>query len=759
MDTVGIIAAALAAGAAASRDLGAQPTASQEYRGLKEQIEASYPGVAFSIKHLEAAPDSNARRAVLEEELAKAGASGDDELTRQALALLRQVRSNAPATGANIGVNLDTVIAAGDIHIHDISVTTVYQLPETKVAYEAPPAPGVEEAPPEPGMLPPGSRLPFGRNALFIGRSEDLQTLARLLLHGDSRVVVMGWGGVGKTQLAVEFAHRYGRFFAGGVFWLTASAEDTLRSDLAQCGLAMGLQPWPDKQPEQIAAVLRAWQGPEQRLVVLDNLEEATLARTWLPQLGGGVRPLVTARRTRWPADLGLTEHWLGVLAREESLALMRRLAPRLAGVPDDALGQVAERLGDLPLAVDLASRYLADRPALAPAGYLAELERAGALVHTAFVDWTAEEDLPTTHETNMATTFLLSWRQLGSEDAADRLAARLFRAAAFCAPNAPVPRSVFYRLQAGEEAQVDRALQRLAALGLLGPGQREPLIHPLLAEFGRRLETEVASPLPELAESLGQLAVDANQEMDDTGQFAAHRGLWPHVRAVAGWAEPAAPEAAGLLWNELGRDLCRMADFTGARAAFACALAIDEAAYDPDHPNVGSIVNNLGSVLRDLGDLAGARAACERALAIDEAAYGPDHPNVGSIVNNLGGVLQAQGDLAGARAAYERALAIDEAAYGPDHPDVATDVNNLGGVLRDLGDLAGARAAFERALAIDEAAYGPDHPDVATDVNNLGGVLRDLGDLAGARAAFERALAIDEAAYGPDHPNVAARR
>ena len=97
--------------------------------------------------------------------------------------------------------------------------------------------------------------------------------------------------------------------------------------------------------------------------------------------------------------------------------------------------------------------------------------------------------------------------------------------------------------------------------------------------------------------------------------------------------------------------------------------------------------------MLQDLGDLAGARSRLERALAIDEAAYGPDHPDVGTGLNNLALVLQDQGDLAGARSRLERALAIDEAAYGPDHPDVATGLSNLAMVLRDLGDLAGGRS------------------------------------------------------------------
>ena len=98
---------------------------------------------------------------------------------------------------------------------------------------------------------------------------------------------------------------------------------------------------------------------------MLDNLEETGLARAWLPRLGGGVRILVTARRSRWPADLGLTVHPLGVLARAESLALLRGLAPRLAGLADAGLDPLAARLGDLALAVDLAGRYLADRPGL----------------------------------------------------------------------------------------------------------------------------------------------------------------------------------------------------------------------------------------------------------------------------------------------------------------------------------------------------------------------------------------------------------
>jgi hypothetical protein len=83
---------------------------------------------------------------------------------------------------------------------------------------------------------------------------------------------------------------------------------------------------------------------------------------------------------------------------------------------------------------------------------------------------------------------------------------------------------------------------------------------------------------------------------------------------------------------------------------------------------------------------LTDAKALLERALAIDEAAYGPDHPDVATNLNNLATILQDLWQPAAARPLQERALAISEAAYGSDHPDVARDLNNLATILRDLG-------------------------------------------------------------------------
>ena len=542
-------------------------------------------------------------------------------------------------------------------------------------SYVPPPLPDLKIVP-DPGPLPPGFRIPFQRNALFTGRVEPLQALARALLEGDGRSAlvtqaVAGMGGVGKTQLAVEFAYRYGRFFHG-VHWVNAGEPEAIGAEVAACGAAMGLPNWPEKQPEQVARTLDEWQRGGLRLVVLDNLEEVGTAREWLARLSGGaVRVLVTARRTDWPGFLGLRPLRLEGFTPPESRAFLRQHLPDGRATEAD-LQALAERLYHLPLALELAGRYLGGHARLPVTDYLGRLESIWE--HPSMAGWREELGNPTGHDLRLAETFAVSWERME-----DQTARRVFLLAGYCAPNQPIPCEVLE-----EAAQIDReacdgALGVLAGLGLVEMGEPEAgaAIHPLLAEYACKIalsSPEGEGALAALADALVAFATQANQ----TGLPARFAPLRPHVAAVAAAAQEAGLEGAGTLWNESGYHLRMVADYVGARAAYERALAIGERAFGPDHPNVATGVNNLGSVLQDLGDLAGARAAFERALAIFEHVLGPDHPNVATLVNNLGRVLQDLGELAGARAAFERALRIFEKFLPPEHPSIRTVRRNL---------------------------------------------------------------------------------
>jgi len=486
-------------------------------------------------------------------------------------------------------------------------------------------------------------------------------------------------GGVGKTQLAVEFAHRYGRFFHG-VHWLDAAQPDALGTEIAACGLKMGLQPWPDTLPEQLNATLHAWQTGGPRLVIFDNLEDVPAAREWLAALSGGpLRLLLTARRSNWPHDLGLAALPLDVFTPQESRDFLR--AAGVAGSAGD-LESLAKRLGHLPLALELAARYLRAHRRLNVTAYLGKLDHV--LTDPAMQNWRADLGNPTGHDLDLLATFAVSWEQLRNG-----LARRLFLLAGYCAPNAPLPFTLLQEAAELETGVCDEALGRLEGLGLLRAGETEtgPAIHPLLAEYARALPTAPAF-LPALADVLARQASAANKRVDQTGELAVFTPLLPHLRPVAGAAEGAGLTDAAALWNELGYHLHTLADYAGARAAFERALAIDEATFGPDHPKIAIRVNNLGSVLQDLGDLTGARAAYERSLAIWRAAYGEEHPRVATAHNNLGGVLYVLGDLTGARTAYERALAIFERFLPPEHPHIRSARESLARVKREVSDL-----------------------------------------------------------------------
>ena len=80
-----------------------------------------------------------------------------------------------------------------------------------------------------------------------------------------------------------------------------------------------------------------------------------------------------------------------------------------------------------------------------------------------------------------------------------------------------------------------------------------------------------------------------------------------------------------------------------------------------------------------DQGRYAEAEPLYKRALAIQEKALGPDHPDVATALNNLAVLYRHQGRYAEAEPLYKRALAIEEKALGPDHPDVASDAEQSG--------------------------------------------------------------------------------
>ena len=516
-----------------------------------------------------------------------------------------------------------------------------------------------------------GSRL-APRNPLFVGREKLLADLAERMRAEGGLALLTGYGGLGKTQTAIEFGHRYRDRFPGGVFFLNCAQSDLISGEVAACG-DEGRLPIPNygslPQPDRVNLVLREWRKPLARLILMDNAEDPAVINQWR-LTEGGCRFLVTARRDSWPPTLAPTLVHLRPLDRADSVKLLGQNIDAFAN--DPAADRIADLLGDHPLALHCAASYLAHY-ALSPAQYLAELQSlVSSLHHESLGDWLKDE-LPTAHTPNVTATFELSYQSLITNNQSQvdvgywKLVIRVFHLLAHCAPAAPLPREVLRRALSGGRSEAKSevegrgadtaqrgpevndkgltdALHALANVGLVElDSEVRPSTHRLLQEFARLKADDdddagtdgANADAARMEEAVGNMASGIN----NAGLPKALEPLREHLRALAERAEARGSENAGRLFNSLGYHLNNIADYAAARAAFERALAIDEKAFGPDHPNVATDVNNLGLVYQALGDLPAARAAYERALKIMEK-YAPNNPNTKLFRENLARVV-----------------------------------------------------------------------------------------------------------------------
>ena len=583
----------------------------------------------------------------------------------------------------------------------------------------------VAQVAPEP--VTPQQRPPRAEH--FTGRGAELTELMADLQPG-AIVSICGPGGMGKTALAAEAIFRLDeagelrqRFPDGVVVHSFYGQPD---SGLALAHLVQSFQP--GAQEFSGDAAQRTLAG-KRALLVLDGAEEAEDLNRLL-RLRGDCGVLITSRRR---SDARGTWRDMAPLPLTEAITMLGQWPAE--ALDRAAAAAICEQVGRLPLAVQLAGRYLQTGQESA-ASYLAWLQTTPiqALSHGGH------------REESVAVLLQRSVAQV-DETAQAVLGAMGLLAAA------PFPLRLIADGLKLEERPARNALGALVNYGLLRREEEAYVVnHALVHRYAREAMTVERDVQQAIAGSLLALV----DEIDVERQPSAALPTLPHLQAAAAWEAAEESELGAELCNAIGYWLDLLADYAGARPFYERALAIYEKTLGPDHPDTARSLNNLGFLLQAMGDLAAARPFYERALAIYEKALGPDHPDTARSLNNLGALLQAMGDLAAARPFYERALAIYEKALGPDHPDTALSLNNLGALLDSMGDLAGARPFYERALAIREKALGPDHPDTANSLNNLGFLLQAMGDLAAARPFYERALAIREKALGPDHPDTA---
>ena len=584
------------------------------------------------------------------------------------------------------------------------------------------------------------------RNRYFTGRGELLRNIRRGLgeTSGDEGVracAVHGLGGVGKTQLAIEYAHRFASDYEL-IWWIPAENPGAIPGRLAALARRLELPQLPELE-DQLGAVFDELGHRRHWLLVYDNATEPNALDGLWPPAGGG-HLLLTSQNPAWRGVAATMS--LGELDHGEAISFLRQ---RTGSSEQHPMERLAAELGDLPLALEQAAAYL-EANSTPPGEYVHLLhERATELLSLG---------QPVNYPRTVASTWSVSLELLRQRTP---VAEDLLQLCAFLAPD-DIPRSLLLahakvlprRLRTAVEERIGyhQGLGALTRYSLVSVTADNMSVHRLVQGVVRSgLDEDAIQCWAGASVRLVEAAFPAVPEQVDAWPECAR--LLPHALAVTVPDRDAEPAATARLLGRAGRYLSGRADYAQAKELLERALVICESRVGPDHLDTAESLSNLALVLYNLRDLERACRLHEHALNVREAQLPPDHPDIARSLTNLGAALRPLGVLARARELHERALVIFEASLGSDHPETARCLNNLALVLRALYAFTEARALHERALAIREATLGPDHPDTASSLSNLALVLRDRGELDGARLLHERALQIRETRLGPNHP------
>jgi len=495
---------------------------------------------------------------------------------------VRQVQAIDVSTAANFEANYPRICHELGGVVRDDTVLT----DRTKL----PPA----------GPLPARHRMPYrSLGEKFIGRVDSFWDLHDCLFRDRTTVlageaVVVGTGGLGKTQLAIEYAHRFGSVYTGGVYWV--DADQGLSILIAQIGGAASIEV--DNKTDEAKQLEQIWRGlnqlPGPSLIILDNFPENVALQPYLP-IAGRVHTLITTRRQ----DLDCPLVRLNILTTEEGIRLLDSGARRFD--KNEASALVA-RLGGLPLALELAKGYLNYRKKLTISSLLEEMSANTDIELLAEFASEYRDHLPSRHETDIVRTFQLSW------DAAPELAREVLRCMGELAP-ASVPQSFLQSVldlpaDSSVHDPLARALDELSRLSLVELDiSGNPIAHRLILAFARH--HNVADSTSFFDQCLAAIQEQMSQASlaPDAATIGELNPLVPHVESLLA-GNLILPEDFLELASRLDIHYTALGRYTDALRISNMALVSAEKTFEPGHPSIATRQSNLAMVLKDLGQL-----------------------------------------------------------------------------------------------------------------------------------------------------------
>ncbi|MCA2702427.1 MAG: tetratricopeptide repeat protein [Microcystis sp. M179S2] len=605
--------------------------------------------------------------------------------------------------------------------------------------------------------------------------------------------VVTGMAGVGKTELALQYAlyHKKKSTYPGGICWIGVQAETVGVQLLNFAKSQLGLFPPEDLNLRgQLDYCWARWQPPGDVLLILDDVHQYGEIQDYLPPQEQRFKVLITTRQ-HWLAA-SFEQLRLPVLSESAALALLKSLigASRLQAELEVGKGLCAW-LGYLPLGLELVGRFLKRRTNWTLARMQQQLIDKGlqlSALQNASADMTAQR--------GVEAAFEVSWEALNQPARDLGCFLSLFALA-------PIPwRLVIERcLSAEDEEELEDIREdELLNLHLLQAVEGEVYqFHPLVRQFfqaklalredGDELKRSfcrgmveeaktipetptkeqveaVALSIPHIAESATELEQwledeDLIPSFQGLGSFYYRQGLYEQTEP---WCKQCLevtrrrlgekhPDVATSL-NNLALLYLSQGRYKEAEPLYLQALEFFKQLLGENHLHVASSLNNLAGLYLSQGRYEEAEPLLLQALELDKQLLGENNPYVAQSLNNLAGLYKSQGRYELAEPLLLQALELRKRLLGDNHSHVAQSLNNLAGLYSSQGRYTEAEPLYLEALELRKRLLGDNHPDVATSLNNLAGLYNSQGRYTEAEPLYLEALDLYKRLLGDNHPN-----
>ena len=633
------------------------------------------------------------------------------------------------------------------------------------------------------------------KNKNFSGRKSLIENIHNVFNSSSPEThiqVLTGLGGIGKSQLAVEYAHEFRNIYP--VLWLIR-AEDraTLIQDLANLADELELQGsfGPDTQLK-VKSVIKWLNNNEKWLLIFDNVEKPDSIRDYLPSnLNGHI--IITSRFRSWKALGNVIT--IPTFSRDESAHFILN---RINLNENNETNKLAEKLGDFPLALEQAAAYI-ENMNISIKQYLELFNSNENIIHGAN---------PATYHESIGTTWEISFKKIRE---ISPLSVDLLYLCAFLYPeniplniiknglllNKPDDESIMdpnhfnkiieplIKYSLVERSATSLSIHRCVQFVIRDRMTKENLLKywseiavcicgksfPMKSDdpdaFNRMIWDECSNLLPHIltAATYGQkLNINPKETSNLFAQVASFMREQPDLFHAKQFAEkamnltkmikPIDINQCSICFETYARILRDCGELNAAETYLFQAVSFEKKKTGENYEHMAICYDNLGRVYNNMGKYQQAIKYYEQALKIDQSILGLHHPKIAIRLNNIAVTLIALGEYQRAKEDIEKSLEIEENYYkdDPNHPYIAIRYTTLGVLNQKMGQFDNAIKLYEKACYIIRNFYGKDHPKMAEPLNNLGVIMAEKEDFVKARLYFENAITIMELTYGREN-------